>query len=239
MNKFRRLHDRLEEKASDVRARPVIYVAFGDSVTQGCMEYATIEPNNVFHHLLKKAIEKRYPSTVISVINSGVSGDTGHASRSRWERDIFMYQPDLITIGFGVNDAHEGKEGLANYIESMQELIHHIRSQTEANVLLLTPNMLMKKDNPNIHEKDRPVIPRFIQTAQSEYLPLYVEALRELARAEDVPFVDQYAMWDHMERQGIDIHTRLSNGINHPDRAFHQELADRIEIRLFESNDRR
>jgi ABC-type sugar transport system ATPase subunit len=38
-----------------------------------------------------------------------------------------------------------------------------------------------------------------------------------------------------MEQQGIDIHTRLINGVNHPDRPFHQKLAVGIETMLFES----
>jgi acyl-CoA thioesterase-1 len=235
MSEFERLHKRLLQKATDVTARPVVYVAFGDSVTQGCMEYATIEHDKVFHNQLKRSIEKRYPSTIFSVINSGVSGDTAHGSRLRWDRDLLMYQPDLVTIGFGVNDAHEGEAGLNNYVESLRELIHRIRTETEANLLLLTPNMMIKHDNANVDEQDRPVLPVFIKTAEAGYLHMYVEALRELAEQEQVACVDQYAWWMQMEQQGTDIHTRLINGINHPDREFHQELADMIDASLFPS----
>lgn len=233
MSQFQRLHERLLEKANDVTARPVVYVAFGDSVTQGCMEYGTIEHDKVYHNLLKKSIEIRYPSTIINVINSGVSGDTAHGSRSRWHRDLLMYQPDFVTIGFGVNDAHEGKAGLNKYIESMKELIQLIRTQTEANLLLLTPNMMIKNENTNIHERDIPAIPQFIKTAEAKYLQLYVEALQKLGEQEKIVCIDQYNLWIEMEQQNIDIHTRLANGINHPDRAFHQELADMIEANIF------
>ncbi|MDB5052469.1 MAG: hypothetical protein JWM44_519 [Bacilli bacterium] len=233
MSDFQRLHKRLLEKAQDVTARSVVYVAFGDSVTQGCMEYATIEHEKVFHNLLKRSIEKRYPTTIFSVINSGVSGDTAHGSRSRWHRDVIMYQPDLISIGFGVNDAHEGEAGLKNYVESIRELIELIRMQTEADLLLLTPNMMVKHENANIDERDRPALPMFVQTAEAGYLPRYMEALRELATQEQVACIEQYELWIQMEQRGIDIHTRLVNGINHPDREFHQELADMLDTALF------
>jgi len=234
MSEFRRFRDRLLEKSADVSARPVVYVAFGDSVTQGCMEYATIEHDQVYHNLLKRSVERLYPTTIFSVINSGVSGDTASGSRSRWQRDLFMYQPDFVTIGFGVNDAHEGEAGLKLYVESLRELIELIRTRTEANVLLITPSMMMKADNANIDERDRPHIPRFLETAQAGYLPIYVEALKTLASQEQVACLDQYDRWTQLEQQGIDIHMRLVNGINHPDRAFHQDLADLIEAKLFE-----
>lgn len=233
MNEFKRLHDRLQEKSADVTARPIIYVAFGDSVTQGCMEYGTIEHEQVYHNLLKRSVERRYPAAIFSVINSGVSGDTASGSRLRWQRDLLSYQPDLVTIGFGVNDAHDGEAGVKPYIESLRELIVLIRSQTEADVLLLTPSMMMKADNANIDHRDRIHVSRFIQTAQAGYLPIYVEALKNLAAQEQVACIDQYTRWVELERQGYDIHTRLANGINHPDRAFHQELAEMIEAKLF------
>jgi acyl-CoA thioesterase I len=233
MSGFTRLHDRLSGKAADVTARPVLYVAFGDSVTQGCMEYGTVEHESVFHNLLKKAVDKRFPHSVFSVINSGVSGDTASASRSRWNRDLLMFQPDLVTIGFGVNDAHEGEKGLGTYVESMRELIESVRTQTSADILLLTPNMMIKRDNANVDDRDRPALPLFLKTAEEGFLDAYTESLRELAKQEQVECFDQYDWWVRLERQGVDIHTRLVNGINHPDRDCHRELAEGLEACLF------
>lgn len=233
MNPFKRLHERLTEKANDVRARPVIYVAFGDSVVQGCMEHATIEHEQVYSQLFKHAVERRFPQTIFSVINGGVSGDTALMSCSRWERDLYRFQPDLVTIGFGVNDAHLGKAGLEDFITSLHALIDGVRQNTEADLLLLTPTMMMKRENPNIHESDRSFVPQFLRTAEAGYLALYVKALRQLAAEKQVECLDLYALWEQMEQAGVDIHSRLANGINHPDRTFHQVISKAIEDIIF------
>jgi len=95
---FGRFHDRLREKAGDARARAVTYVAMGDSVTQGCMQADVSEYENIYHQVLKRGIEQHYPGMVLNVINSGVGGDTSQESRSRWERDVLIYKPDLVTL---------------------------------------------------------------------------------------------------------------------------------------------
>jgi acyl-CoA thioesterase-1 len=237
MSDFARFQKRLKEKADDVRARPVTYVAFGDSVTQGCMEYANIEHEQVYHNLLKHRIVKRYPTTILNVINAGVSGDTAVKSESRWQRDVIAYQPDLVTIGFGVNDCHAGEAGLKPYLEKIDALVRTVKRDTEADLLLLTPNMMMLHDNNNIHERDRTVLPRFSDTAEKGYLRQYTLALREYVEQEKLAYVDIYALFEDWLLEGQATHTRLANGINHPDRAVHAQMAERIEARIFEEHE--
>ena len=57
----------------------------------------------------------------------------------------WMYKPDLVTIFFGHNDAHGGREGLAPFIQAVGDLVHRIRSETEADILLMTPCMMMSR----------------------------------------------------------------------------------------------
>lgn len=233
MQSFARFQRRLREKEEDVRARPVTYVAFGDSVTQGCMEYATIEHEEVYHHQFRRLVEARYPRTILNVINAGVSGDTVRQSEERWERDLFMYEPDLVTIGFGVNDAHDGEQGLQPYVDGLQRLTEQLRSRTEADLLILTPNQMIQYDHAGVHESDRPAISKFVQTYEAGYLQRYTEALRNWAERESLPVVDVYAMFEEIEQQGEDIHQRLANGINHPDRLFQKQIAKAIEDVVF------
>lgn len=232
MGPFARLHSRLKEKQEDVRAKPVIVVAMGDSVTQGCMEYNTIEHDEVYHQLLKKHLERAYPNTIVSVINSGVSGDTVVRSAERWQRDVIAYDPDLVIVGFGVNDAHGGQAGLQPYIDGLLARIADVRSLTKADILILTPNMMIQADNSNVHEKDRVHVPNFLRVWEDGRLQLYVDALRKLVSEEKLPHVDIYAMFEELKRDGVDIHTRLANGINHPDRVFHRAIAQAIYERL-------
>ena len=67
-------------------------------------------------------------------------------------------------------------------------------------------------------------MPQFIKLAEEGHLLSYVNAIREFALANDVPCLDVYAFWEQMEQAGTDIHSLLSNGINHPDPEFHIRL---------------
>jgi lysophospholipase L1-like esterase len=232
MSDFARFQARLREKAENVRARAVTYVAFGDSVTQGAMENGVLEYERVYHQVLRRHAEQRYPGTVCNVINSGVGGDTAHDSRSRWERDVLMYRPDLVTICFGHNDAHGREEGLDRFLKALGDLIDRIRTETEAEVLLMTPCMMMTRDNERVAEEHKPLVPAFVKLAEDGILPMYADAVRRLAAERNVPLLDVYAMWERMIQAGQDHNVRLANGINHPDREFHvewgQALADRL-----------
>jgi len=232
-DKFERLRERLREKAEHPAARAVTYVALGDSVTQGCMGYGVVEYESVYHQALRRRMERRFPRTVVNAINSGVEGDSADASRQRWDRDVFLYQPDLVTIGFGLNDAHAGPAGLDRFIHAIRDLVVGLRARTDADIVLFIPGMMMKRDNERIHPEHRAAVPGFLQVAEEGYLLLYIEALRKVAREMDLPYVDSYRIWEKMEEDGIDIHTRLANGINHPDPAFHEELAEHFENTIF------
>ena len=232
MNQFQRLHDRLRDKASDVRARAVTYVAIGDSVTQGCMQEGVVEYERIYHQVLRRGVERRYPGTVFNVINSGVNGDTAQQSRSRWNRDVLLYQPDLVTICFGHNDAHGRQDGLAPFTQAVADLIECIRTETEADIVLMTPCMMMKRDNARVAEVHKPLVPAFVQLAEDGILPLYANAVRRLADDRDIPLLDVYAWWEQMERDGVDIESRLSNGVNHPDAAFHVQWGEALAEKL-------
>lgn len=236
MGNFGRFHARLQEKADNPNKRAVLYVAFGDSVTQGCMEYGINEHEQIYHQILKKRVEQRYPTTVLNVINSGVSGDSAAHSRSRWDRDLMIYKPDLVTIKFGLNDAHGGEKGLEAFTAAINDLVERLRTETEADILLITPGMMMKRDNDRVLDEQRQYVHSFLKIAEAGYLQMYVDALRKLAADQAVPLLDIYAMWERMERVGVDIHTRLINGINHPDQQTHQDMADALENMLFNNS---
>ncbi|WP_164716353.1 SGNH/GDSL hydrolase family protein [Paenibacillus whitsoniae] len=229
MSPFERFHTRLLEKAENAFARAVTYVAIGDSVTQGCMQNGIVEYERVYHQVCRRRIERRYMGTVLNVINSGVSGDTAAGSRSRWERDVLQYNPDLVTIFFGHNDAHGGEDGLAPYIQAIRDLIGLVRAETESDIMVITPCMMMRRVNDRVADVHKPLVPRFVKLAEEGHLRSYADALRHFASANQVPCLDAYGMWERMEREGINIHSRLSNGINHPDPEFHVDLGTSLE----------
>jgi lysophospholipase L1-like esterase len=230
---FSHLKERLQQKTANVAERPVLYVAFGDSVTQGWMEFATMDHNGSFPALFKKRVDARFPLASLNLINAGVSGDTAVRSLSRVERDLLPFGPDLVTIGFGVNDAHQGMDGIVGYCRALTEIIERIRERGHSDILLVTPSMMMRDENTQIHENDKKHVNAFVAVAQSGVLPLYRQAMLEVASETYTPCLDAYALWLEMEHAGVDIHSRLANGINHPDRAFHNQLAEKMEQIVF------
>jgi acyl-CoA thioesterase-1 len=230
---FARLRSRLEEKSANPKARPVTYVAFGDSVTQGAMERDTLEHEHVFHHIFRRLVARTYPLAVLNAINCGAGGETAIESALRWERDIFMYQPDFVTIGFGLNDAFMEDAGLPLYVSSIRELVRILRLRTQADVLLLAPGVMIRKENACVHPEERSLIPRFVKLHEEGHLQRYRDAMLRLAQQDHIPCLDLAGLWRQVEQDGGDIHKRLANGINHPDRAFHRMMAEAIYTAVF------
>lgn len=222
---FDRLIARLVEKANVPSVRAVSYVALGDSVTQGCMEYEVVEHQKVYHQFFRSMVEQKYPQTILNVINSGVGGETLVQSRVRWERDLFLYNPDLVTIAFGLNDAHAGEKGLAAFVQTLEELIVQIKTRCAAELLVFTPGMMVTQNNPNIHINHHGLLDDFLAIYQAGYIIRYRDAVLGVAQNQRVHCLDVYGIWEELEASGADINLRLANGLNHPDREFHYLVA--------------
>jgi acyl-CoA thioesterase I len=214
---LRRFHERIAEKARDVSASPVLIVAFGDSVTQGYTRANTIEPKYVYHQRLKEQLETRYSLTTFSVINAGVAGFTAEGSLTRLNRDVIHYQPDLVLIAFGLNDAVVlAKDGLEHFQKALQTMIDRVRSETESDIMLLTPNFMVTADNANIHPTERHYLEGLLPVQTSGVLTLYADVIRQIATNNNLLIADVYQAWTDLAANGIDTNTMLANGLNHP-----------------------
>jgi acyl-CoA thioesterase I len=214
---LRRFHERVAEKARDVSASPVLIVAFGDSVTQGYTKANTIEPKYVYHQRLKEQLENRYSLTTFSVINAGVAGFTAEGSLGRLNRDVVRYQPDLVVIAFGLNDAVVlGKSGLEQFQKALQTMIDTIRAQTESDIILLTPNFMVTADNANIHLAERHYLAGLLPVQTDGTLEQYAEVIRKVATTNNLLLADVYQTWTALAAKGTDTNTMLANGLNHP-----------------------
>ena len=214
---MRRFHERISQKARDVAASPVLIVAFGDSVTQGYTKANTIEPKYVYHQRLKEQLEIQYPLTTFSVINAGVAGFTAEGSLGRLQRDMIRYQPDLVLIGFGLNDAVVlGVTGLEQFRYSLQTIIERIRAESESDLILLTPNFMVTSDNPNIHSTERHYLAGLLPIQTEGILAGYAEVIRKVALNNNLPLADVYQSWSDLALSGTDTNTLLANGLNHP-----------------------
>lgn len=221
-----RFHARIEEKTRDRSAAPVLIVALGDSVTQGVAEVDHLLGAATYHQQLLRLLERQYPLATFSVINSGVDGDGAEGGLKRLERDVIRYQPDLLLLGFCLNDATiGGAEYRATYQAALRSIIEKTRSETTADIVLLTPNMMVTRPNENVHQTHLQLVDRFIAVQRDGMLASYAEAMREVGAELNVPVADVYAEWEKLAADGLDTTAMLSNGLNHPTEAGHQMAA--------------
>lgn len=161
----------------------------------------------------------RYETTSVSTVNSGIAGDNMVQMAKRLDRDVIRYQPDLVLINGSLNwDASLGTT--AEYKELLRGVIRRIRENTEADIVLITPN----GDLPNDLAGNIPTEPT---------TPERVAVIRELAVEEDTCLADARKVWDEAKEAGIPWKELLANGVNHPSVEGHEVYA-RVLMQLFD-----
>ena len=225
-----RLRKRIREKKDNANTPPVLIVALGDSVTHGYTQ-DRIEHDAVYHRRLQLWLESHYPETVFSVINAGVNGDSSAGGLKHLDRDVITHQPDLVLIAFGLNDTSGGLEKLPEFHQNLVNMIGTIRTNTEADIVLLTPNFMATRPNDCVPEKYVESIDDFIQLQKHGIVAAYAQEIRDVSDELTVPLADVYAAWQQLADTGVDTTSMLANGINHPIGDAHQIAADAI-IRL-------
>lgn len=222
-----RFHRRIAEKTAEAASAPVLIVAIGDSVTQGITLPDRIEHDAVYHARFKRRLERQYPGCVFSVINAGVNGQTVVDALPRVGRDVTRHHPDLVLIAFGLNDAALLKRPhIDEFEESLDRMIQAIHEQTEADVMLLTPNPMLSEPNQRVPACYRQFEPLLLEIQSSGTLEAFVQRIRKLGRQRRCAVVDVYRAWMDLGRQGVDINAMLSNGLNHPTAEAHRIAAD-------------
>jgi len=157
-----RFHRRIAEKTSNNGLPSVLTVALGDSVTAGAGREDHYLHDDAYHAILKRLLETRYPRCNFSVINAGDNGQSAQGGVAKLEQ-VLHHQPDLLLIGFGLNDCGQGDEGLEPFVEALETMIRRARETTAAEILLLTPNMMLHHDSDAVPDKWRHVLEQFIQ----------------------------------------------------------------------------
>lgn len=142
---------------------------------------------------LETLIQKANPESELVIRNLAFSGDevvvrlqtdTG-ASREQWLSNI---KADVVFAFYGFNESFAGPEGLPKF---KLELAWYLADKAKANysgtgkprVVLFSPIAQEKCADPNVPDP----------TANNKNLQLYTQAMAEVAKANEVPFVDLFA----------------------------------------------
>jgi lysophospholipase L1-like esterase len=221
-----RFHRRITDVSQRKEKSPVLIAALGDSVTFGSGAEGELLGDDVYHAQLQRLLEKQYPQCAFRVINAGKNGQNAAGGLAELESIVLPSQPDLVLIGYGLNDAAGGEQaGLPEYSQALETLISRTREASCANIILLTPNMMPHHDNEKIPDKWRHVTELFLRLQNEGILAAYAQCVREVGAKNNVAVADVYAAWEELEARGVDTTAMLANGLNHPDAEGHRLAA--------------
>lgn len=224
-----RFHERVAEEARNRSARAVTIIALGDSVTQGVAEVDHLLHAEVYHARLKMMLEQQHPLTTFNMLNVGVDGDTALKGLARFDGDVADHQPDLVLITFRLNDAFAGgADGVDTFGHTLKTMINRVRSQTPAEMVLITPNMMLTRDNDAVPAPYREYMQPFLEIQTQGLLGRYAQQIRETACEQSIPLADVYHAWEALASRGVDTTAMLSNGLNHPDAEGHALAAHEV-----------
>ena len=202
---------------------PVNIVAFGDSVTHGCVGPGEYDYETVYWNRLRKKLNAVNISMPVNAVDAGINGITAKASLGRIERDVLSHRPDLVVICFGLNDVNGSLE---DYLSSLEKIFSAYRDE-DRDTVFMTPNMLNTRVAPD-------TAPQYLEYAavtagyqNGGRMDLYMKEAADLARQSGVTLCDCYAEWKKIS-ETKDVTDLLANRINHPTREMHELFADML-----------
>ena len=227
--------EKICKKQQNLSLNPAVTIALlGDSVTQGCFECFTKEDERVetvfdadssYGSRLKSMLNLLYPTVQFNFINAGISGDSAKGGLKRLDRDVLAYHPDLVILGFALNDSTQGEGALDDYKSAMTEIIQKVKAQG-AECIVLTPNAMNTGISCHLKEKALLKIAKQLQKIQvSGLLDKYAEAAKAVAAENGAVVCDVYSVWKKMIAAGVDVTELLANKLNHPVRQMHYMTA--------------
>ena len=170
-------------------------VMVGDSITDCGRAHPVGEAprgglGNGYVALVDAHLQALHPDWRIRVVNVGTSGNTVADVARRWEDEVMALQPDYVSLMIGVNDVWrqfdmplvvERHVGIDEYRDTLRHLVATTKPRVRE-MFLLSPFYL----EPNRSDPMRKTV------------GAYIEAMRDVAASEHVPFVDVQAEFDRL-----------------------------------------
>lgn len=177
-------------------------VCFGDSITAG------FEVKRGFPSFWLESLRQKFPDSRVELINSGISGDTSQDGLARLDWAVLSYEPDLVTINFGINDCAMNIDR-EEFEMNLVEMVRRIRAGPDSEILLLSSQPL--------------------ETSPYDRLVLdYYQAVERVAKNMDVGFVDVYGAWMKRVHNGTPLGSLIIPGLDHPNEAGYRIIAEEL-----------
>ncbi len=191
---------------------PFKLVAYGDSITAGGDATAM---HLRFQRRYAKHLGERFPKAVIKVENGATGGDSTLQGLTRLEEKVLTRSPDLVLVGFGMNDHNVHGVPLERFEENLVTIVTKIRDATGAEVILFSTF----PPNPDwMHSSHR--------------MEQYAAATQRAAKQLQCAYADVHSVWsrvlDRKDPSGL-----LGNNINHPNDFGHWFYLQALEAVQF------
>ena len=134
-------HKKLKDKSD------VLIVYYGDSIMFGCDAsglHHSPPDMPVFTQLVTHMLRRIY-QLPMKGINTSEGGKTSRWGREAAEKRVALYHPDLVVLGFGMNDAGEGI-GCEEYEDNIRSIINTVRQKKETAEFLLVSTTLPNEE---------------------------------------------------------------------------------------------
>jgi len=171
---------------------PCRIVCFGDSITH---DYCAV---------FSKRIAKEYINYSIEVINEGVISDTTIQALQRIDK-IIDYRPDVIIVGFGMNDWRKGVSKF-DFIKNYKRIIEKLKTPSN--------RVILNTINPNINPQGK------VDVKLIEYNTI----IKNLAFNYNLRIVDIFSLW---MRTFPNIRKGLSDEI-HPNKKGYELITEAL-----------
>jgi lysophospholipase L1-like esterase len=155
---------------------PIVYVALGDSTGAG----VGAREGGYVARLFKHIAERRPGSRLENLCVSGAT--TADLVRRQLERGVAM-NPDLVTVGIGINDIGHGLT-LQEFSKNYEEILSTLKQKTNARIVVT--------NLPDISAAPR--IPNVMRSEYQRQIAEFCRRLEEIAKRHDVTVFDIYTV---------------------------------------------
>ena len=153
---------------------PLVYVAVGDSTGSG----VGAREGGYVARLFNRLSERRPGSKLTNLCVSGAT--TEDLVRGQLERGVGI-NPDLVTVGIGINDIGHGLS-IDQFAKNYEEILSTLREKTHAQIVVT--------NIPDISSAPR--IPVFMRSEYQRQINSFNERLEEIAKRYSVTVFDMY-----------------------------------------------
>lgn len=191
---------------------PLNIVSYGNSITAG--GEASVKELR-FQYRYVDYLETIFPKAKISIEDVSIPGHLAHHGIEKWDDYIGKTSPDLVLLGWGMNDHNIGGNSPEQYKAYLIQLVKMIKEKKNSEVIIFSsfpPN-----DN---------------WSFGSHRMELYSEAAKQAAFEASCAYVDVYSVWIKV-LQRKDQSSLLGNNINHPNDFGHWLYLQAFEAMLF------